>query len=364
MNINILLPHKELFEKNKLSSVSITVRNNFIHSKFKKNIKIFGQKVENPMFQKNFIGIENPKLFFKSKNKNLAMEMCKSIDIKDFYKTIIEIHNRPFLIKLIHNKYKFFRLTLFIHNDPLEMKGSKTVLERREILKIVDRVYCVSNYIKSQFLDCIDKDHEKVVTLYNGISFKNKFNKKKNLIIFVGKISHEKGAHLFVDAVNKIANIYNNWEFKLIGSSQLGSNNLLTKYAKNVVNKFKSIGNNTEYIGFIPNEKVKEIMGHASIVVVPSLWNEPFGLVAAEAMSKGAAVISSNLGGLKEVVGKSGIVINNINNDNLKNEVVKLIEEKPLLTKIQKQGFNNFNFKSKDISKKLDKFREDIIHLL
>ena len=84
MNINILLPHKELFEKNKLSSVSITVKNNFIHSKFKKNIKIFGQKVENPMFQKNFIGIENPKLFFKSKNKNLAMEMCKSIDIKDF----------------------------------------------------------------------------------------------------------------------------------------------------------------------------------------------------------------------------------------------------------------------------------------
>lgn len=364
MNINILLPHKELFEKNKLSSVSITVRNNFIHSKFKKNIKIFGQKVDNPMFKKNFIGIKNPKLFLKSKNKNLAIEMCKNIKVKDFNKTIIEIHNRPFLIKLIHNKYKVFKLTLFLHNDPLDMKGSKTELQRREILKMVDRVYCVSDYIKKQFLDSIDANHEKVVTLYNGIPFKNTFYKKKKLIIFVGKISHEKGAHLFVDAVNKIANIYNNWEFKLIGSSQLGSNNLLTKYAKNVVNKFNSIGNNTEYIGFISNEKVKEIMGHASIVVVPSLWNEPFGLVAAEAMSRGAAVISSNLGGLKEVVGQSGIVIDKIDKENLKNEVLKLIEEKPLLEKIQKKGFNNFNFKSEDISKKLDKFREEIIHLL
>ena len=33
-------------------------------------------------------------------------------------------------------------------------------------------------------------------------------------------------------AVNKIANTYNNWEFKLIGSSQLGSNNLSANYAK------------------------------------------------------------------------------------------------------------------------------------
>ena len=104
----------------------------------------------------------------------------------------------------------------------------------------------------------------------------------------------------------------------MIGSSQLGSNHLSTKYAKNVVNRFNSIGKNTEYTGFISNEKVKEIMSHASIVVVPSLWNEPFGLVAAEAMSRGAAVISSNLGGLKEVVGNSGIVIDNIDDDNLK----------------------------------------------
>ena len=63
-------------------------------------------------------------------------------------------------------------------------------------------------------------------------------------------------------------------------------------------------------------------------------------------MSRGAAVISSNLGGLKEVVGHSD-VIDNINDDNLKNEVIKLIKKKPLLKKIQKQGFNNFNLNLK-----------------
>ena len=364
MNINILLPHKEIFEKDKLSSVSITVKNNFVHSKFKNNIKIYGQHVENPIFKENFVGIKNPKLFFKSKNKNLAFQMCKKITNEDNYNTLIEIHNRPYLIHFICKKFKVLNLTLFLHNDPLQMRGSKSTSERIEILKNVKKVYCVSNYIKQRFLEGIHKDYQKVVTLYNGISFKNKILRKKKLIIFVGKISYEKGAHLFANVVNQIANLYKNWEFKLIGSSQLGSNNLSTAYAKNIVHQFKNIGKNAKYLGFVSNKKVNEIMEIASIVIVPSLWKEPFGLVAAEAMSKGAAVIASNTGGLKEVVGKYGITIDDINESKLKEEIISLIEKKSMLEKIQKISFENFNFKSKDISKKLDGFREELIHFL
>ena len=69
MKINILLPFKEKFDKNKASSVSITVKNNLSHSQ---NIliilKIFGQNVDKPLFEKNFIGIKYSLLSFKSKN--------------------------------------------------------------------------------------------------------------------------------------------------------------------------------------------------------------------------------------------------------------------------------------------------------
>ena len=54
MLINILLPHKVKFSQNKASSVSITVRNNLKYTKYKKNIRVFGQKVEDPLFKKNF----------------------------------------------------------------------------------------------------------------------------------------------------------------------------------------------------------------------------------------------------------------------------------------------------------------------
>ena len=79
MQINIILPYKEQFSKNKASSVSITVKNNFENSLYKNSIKIFGQNVDFPIFPKNFIGIKKPLNFFKSKNKHLAEQMCEIV---------------------------------------------------------------------------------------------------------------------------------------------------------------------------------------------------------------------------------------------------------------------------------------------
>ena len=68
MKINILLPYKEKFDENKASSVSITVRNNLVYSKYLNQIKIYGQNVQKPLFKNNFIGFEHSFLSFKSKN--------------------------------------------------------------------------------------------------------------------------------------------------------------------------------------------------------------------------------------------------------------------------------------------------------
>ena len=129
MKINILLPYKEKFDKNKASSVSITVKNNLIHSNYLNQIKIFGQHVENPLFKDNFVGLKYSILSFKSKNKFLAHEMLKIIS-KDLDKNqLIEIHNRPYLVEEITGRNKF-PVSLFFHNDPLTMKGSKSIRER------------------------------------------------------------------------------------------------------------------------------------------------------------------------------------------------------------------------------------------
>ena len=49
-------------------------------------------------------------------------------------------------------------------------------------------------------------------------------------------------------------------------------------------------------LGFVGPTSLNKIMQKSSIIVIPSVWQEPFGLVAAEAMSNGIAIISSKMG--------------------------------------------------------------------
>jgi glycosyltransferase involved in cell wall biosynthesis len=123
------------------------------------------------------------------------------------------------------------------------------------------------------------------------------------------------------------------------------------------------IGKQAYFTGYISNEEVQNKMKEAAIVVVPSIWEEPFGLVVAEAMSNGAAIITTNMGGIPEIVGKNGILIKNINEDKLRKALHSLMLDKKKLENFQNLSWKNFKYTSKLSSVKLDKIRADILDL-
>ena len=84
-------------------------------------------------------------------------------------------------------------------------------------------------------------------------------------------------------------------EFGLIGSFKLGDNKHKNFYSDNIIKKMKAIGPQAQFHGFKNQEFVEEKMESASIIVIPSIWEEPFGLVAAEAMCNGACIIASKV---------------------------------------------------------------------
>lgn len=65
------------------------------------------------------------------------------------------------------------------------------------------------------------------------------------------------------------------------------------------------------FVGFVAPERVPLLLDEASLVVVPSRWNEPFGLVALEAALMARPVIATRVGGLSEVVedGRTGLLV-------------------------------------------------------
>ena len=66
-----------------------------------------------------------------------------------------------------------------------------------------------------------------------------------------------------------------------------------------------------ELLGQIPRDRLDEKLADAWVQAVPSLWDEPFGLVAPEALMRGTAVVASDSGGLAEIVepGKTGLLV-------------------------------------------------------
>jgi alpha-1,3-rhamnosyl/mannosyltransferase len=76
---------------------------------------------------------------------------------------------------------------------------------------------------------------------------------------------------------------------------------------------------------------------HATVVVCPSLW-EGFGLAALEAMACGAPVIAAKRGGLPEVVGDAGVLIDPLNVDALREAMYTLAGQEPLRAALRARG--------------------------
>ena len=123
----------------------------------------------------------------------------------------------------------------------------------------------------------------------------DRYSEKKNAI-FVGRLEIEKGVLHLLENIEIIKEVLNVEELTLVGSGSL-LRSLQKKNLKGV-----------SYLGAVDLVTVNKLMAESAYVFVPSIWQEPFGMVAVEGLASGAVVISSDRGGLPEAVGDTGIL--------------------------------------------------------
>jgi len=363
MNIDIIMPYKEVFSEKKASAVSLTIKNSWEFSKFKSSIKVFGQFTEVPFEDINFVGLKINKLLHFGNNRSILMSYLNFHEKDTSLRKIIEFHNRPYLFNLAIRIVRNTPISLHFHNDPTEMRGSKTNFERMQIAKNADAVYFVSEFIKKRFLDGLGMNFNNLHVLPNGLERKLRKQPKKNKeIAFIGRLVQEKGAHIFIRSIRSLVTKYPEWKFRIIGTSKAGNEKLKTSYEKKIIKDFVALGHNTEYLGFVSNTEVKEMMKTLSILVVPSIWREPFGLTALEGFCYGAAVIASKVGGLEEMLDGTGLLIEDIDEIKLEKSITSLIQNKKLLEDYQNRSWINYKYNQSQIVKKQDRIRNEIFN--
>ena len=206
MKISILLPYKENFSPIYPGAVSLFVKDTLSVSKYKKNTTVFGSTDLKKIFSFRYKNIPLTKIKILSSSKKYVKEFIKLE--KKTNSNLIEIHNRPNYLKDLVNTLSPRNYVIYFHNDPLTMKGSKTITERKYLLKNCFRIIFNSNWSKKRFLEgMVGKfiNSEKLIVIYQS-AIKQKINiqKKKNLITFVGKLNKSKGYDIFGNAVLKI----------------------------------------------------------------------------------------------------------------------------------------------------------------
>jgi glycosyltransferase involved in cell wall biosynthesis len=211
INIATILPYKENYSLEKASAVSLWVSEFFKNSKFKDNNHIYGNTISRNFLTKNYtnISLKSLKSKFRSTTKEYSYKLIKEIDKKKF--DLIEIHNRPLilfnLVKQIQNRFIFY-----FHNDPLSMKGSKTIEERLFILKNIEKIIFVSEWVKNRFFLNLDRKlSSKTEVVYPSV-YKQKATKKYKYITFVGRLNHSKGYDIFQKSIQKILDEFPVWK--------------------------------------------------------------------------------------------------------------------------------------------------------
>jgi len=345
MNIAILLPYKENFTKTKAGAVSIFVNDTIKISNYKNDIKVYGYTSFKDRLN-NYVNLHITKKFLNSTSSQYLNKFL--VKIKNIKIDILEIHNRPNYIDFLDKNCKSKKV-LYFHNDPQSMLGSRTIVERINLLKKTERIIFNSNWSKMRFLENLPNhiDYKKIIVIPQSTSKTNvNFDKKKNLISFIGKLNTSKGYDIFGKSILKILDKYPDWKSIVIGDEP----------REKLIFKHKNLKN----LGYKNNSFILNKLKEVSISVVPSKWDEPFGRSSLEAASRGSALIISNSGGLKETT-KDALVIESITEGILYKKIKFLIDNKNYRKKLQKRAYKNFIYTNKYSSNMIDTLRSLLI---
>lgn len=114
-------------------------------------------------------------------------------------------------------------------------------------------------------------------------------------VVFAGRFVPEKGVDVLVEAFAKVIEVVPGARLQLYGEGPERSR------IEALVERL-GLGSRTEMPGWLPRGELERRLATAWVQAVPSRWEEPFGLVAAEALMRGTPVVASDRGGLRDIV--------------------------------------------------------------
>jgi glycogen synthase len=235
-------------------------------------------------------------------------------------------------------------LVVQIHSTELDRAGGNAngrIMEiERQGMVAADRVVAVSYRTKTQLIEKYGIDPRKIEVVYNatamaahgesgGAAPHAPLRKKQKTVLFLGRLTQQKGPDYFLRAAQKVLSVEPDVKFVIAGKGDLLDD--LKELALELGIKRKVV-----FTGFLKKDPIEKAFRAADVYVMPSL-SEPFGIAPLEALAHDVPVIISRQSGVAEVL-KHVLKVDFWDTDDLANKILAVLRHPPLAQTLRERG--------------------------
>ena len=227
---------------------------------------------------------------------------------------IVHIHNRPQWVRFLRQFGYRGRIALHLQNNHL---GHWTGPMLDALAPQLDLVAVCSSFLRDTYAARSPALAAKTKVVFNGVNT-SLFNpqeagREPGMIFFVGRFDPEKGVLQLVQAYARVLREHPRTRLVIGGATGFGVHQE-TPYVREVRSLTAKLveeqGADIQFTGYLHHDRdLPTWFQRAAIFACPSLCQEPFGLVNAEAMACATPVVGANRGGIPQVLGATGCLI-------------------------------------------------------
>ncbi len=309
------------------------------------------------------------KPFFSRVANNFAYIWKVASDLRSQNVDIVHVHNFTQFVPVIRRLNPLVKIVLHMQCEWLSQLDRKMIEPR---IQQADCVIGCSNHVIDLVSQRFPEYADRCQVVFNGVDPKY-FSKNAPVsasqqdgpkrLLFVGRVSPEKGIHVLIDAFNLVVEEYPNVELDIVGPpasapyeyivmisddplvrdlsrfyhGYLMKENYLKDLQARIPDKNKGKIN---FVGGVDHSKVVNYFQQADVLINPSL-SEAFGMSLVEAMGNRKPVIATRVGGMKEIVleGKTGLFAEPNDEKSLAQAILKLLRDDDLCKAMGEAGY-------------------------
>jgi glycogen synthase len=237
----------------------------------------------------------------------LFAEKVKMIAMEEEFEVIHAHDHWTFPAAVAAKKATGKPLVVHVHITEFDKSGGLGVDQRvydmeRMGMEASDLIIVVSNFVKKRLMDNYGVPEWKIRVVHNAaepVDYNidhdaSKIKETDKVVLFIGRVTLQKGPDYFVEAAKKVLDIDPDVKFILAGTGDM---------LPRMIERTAELGIGDKFIfpGFVNRDEVAKLNKIADVFVMPSV-SEPFGIVPLEAMAQETPAIISKQSGVSEVL--------------------------------------------------------------